>query len=167
MIPDIDTRVEQAQENETSAPIPGHPARCACGECYARRRAAVLALVVTGWNPATLPVAVAVLWWTGMVAGVAGVAALGAALRPSIPRRQPSAPPAIWHPWYVLDAEAAGGLTAALDATPDDLAAAGRQVAALARLVAGKFRWCRRGLWLLGLALVALALAGLVGQVAS
>ncbi|MBX6389796.1 MAG: hypothetical protein IRZ08_12510 [Frankia sp.] len=125
-----------------------------------------LALVVTAWSPASLPVAVAVFWWAGVSAAVAGVAALGVALCPSIPRQR-TTPPAVWHAWHAVDAAAAHRLTGALDATPGDLAAADRQVAELARVVAGKFARVRLGLGLLGVALVVLAVAGVVGQVAA
>ncbi|WP_161983037.1 Pycsar system effector family protein [Candidatus Frankia alpina] len=122
---------------------------------------AALGFVVTSHSPVGLPVAVAVFWWAGMAAGVAGVISLGWSLCPSIPR--PAPPAAVFHCWHVLAADDAGTLEAALDRTPVAVAAADRQVAGLAAVVAAKWSRNRWGLRLLGLALVLLAVAGLIG----
>ncbi|KDA44971.1 hypothetical protein [Frankia sp. BMG5.23] len=119
--------------------------------------------VVTSWPPAGLPPPVAALWWAGVGAAVAGIAVLGRALCPAIPRR--SAPPAgAYHCWHVRAAAEAGVLGAVLDRTPTALDAADRQVTAIADVVVSKWAWNRTGLRLLGTALVLLAAAGVVGQ---
>ncbi len=126
---------------------------------------AAVGFVVTATSPHGLSWPVAVFWWAGVVLAVAGMAALGWSLCPTIPAGW-SAPGGVFHCWHVLAAAAAGTLTEALDRTPGALAAADRQVSSLARVVDAKFRWNRTGLRLLGLALLALAIAGISGTAA-
>ncbi|KJE20347.1 hypothetical protein FF36_05321 [Frankia torreyi] len=125
---------------------------------------AAAGFLVTSWSPGSLPVTVAVLWWIGMAATGAGIAALGGSLCPSIPR-ETGVPAAAFHCWHAVRAARAGVLTAVLDRTPVDIDAADRQTEGLAAVVAIKWARNRTGLRLLGVALVAFAAAGITGQV--
>jgi Family of unknown function (DUF5706) len=116
----------------------------------------VLAATLAGqWSPGRLPVAARVLWWPGVLAGVAALGLFAAAICPRLParaaRRRP--PVALHHAWDVLAAYAAGDVTGALTRTATgDLAAAAGQLVVVARIVDRKFRTVRAGLRLLGVA---------------